>query len=668
MAFGSITCQQKCEIDAGAGYRPIRGLLRWSVSERAGELARSFNIEASEKDAAAIAKVRISAGYGTGANDFIELVREASVQSRSEGWQADGYHTSLAGVDGADKLVQVSPEKTLVFLSQEHIQKHAKGYEWRLNPDTQMIEGHFAWNGKEYSWPLRIPEIPGDKNLAGTFETHVIESSRDEILEVIAGKLGIAIRNGTPTMPFRGAYTLNDSRTYFEAVRDQAAVWNPLITILREGSEWALYILDVEDGQTMPGGYTVQQQLLTVTGIQQTREEIVNRAAIIGADQSDAPAACSLFAPPRNREPLDLSADYVVERWMETDPTTGKPLAGCDTYGDHTLTRVVKEYARDPADQYNRVVIREEISVYGSLEDGEHLVSKKITTYHYLTYTAAIGQDTEEWHRLLLPGEVVPRLVKVKETKTAYGDYIEEAGEIERIETEGGAVVYDLVEIDDPDHPGQKIKKRLNPEEHLAAHNDQIIDTRSVSMQSYQWVTIRRRQTRYEIEDSQRVRRDTIIFNCLKGTAELETEYIPISYENRRGRGTPGQQDRWEYEDAESIAAYGYRPRVEISVPDLKKGIDDPLADELWARIKRKSGASRIEASVGIPAWLPVLLGEKITVQEVTLKEWAPGGAFADRVIPGGDYYVTGSQHQFETSRDAKEAKFVTSLSLRSKF
>jgi hypothetical protein len=469
-------------------------------------------------------------------------------------------------------------------------------------------------------------------------------------------------------MPFRGAYTLNDSRTYFDAVRDQAAIWNPLITILREGSQWALYILDVEDGQTMPGGYALQQHLLTVTGIRQSKEAIVNRAVITGADQSESQAVHGLFAPPRRREPLELSADYVVERWMETDPATGKPLAGCDTYGDHARTRVVKEYARDPADQYNRIVIREEISVYASLKDGEHLVSKKITTYRYLTYTAAIGQDMEEWHRLLLPGEVVPRLLKVKETKTSYGDYIEEAGEIERRETEEGAVIYDLVEVDNPEHPGQKIKKRLNPEEHLAAHNDQIIDTRSSSMQSYQWVTIRRRHTRYEVEDSQRVRRDTIVFDCLHGTTELETEYIPISYENRRGRGTPGQQDRWEFEDQDSIADYGYRPRIEISVPDLKKGVDDELAEELWARIKRKSRASRIEASVGIPAWLPVLLGEKITVQPATLKEWAPGGAFADRIIPGGDYYVTGMQHQFETSREGKEAKFATSLSLRSKF
>ena len=662
MAFGAITCQQKCEIDAGAGYRPVRGLRRWSVSERAGELARAFEIEASEKDAASIAKVRISAGYGTGAGDSIELVREASVQSRSEGWQADGLNTALAGVDGADKLVQLSPEKTLIFLSREHIEKHAKGYEWRLNPGTQTIEGCFSWNGKEYSWPLRIPEIPRDASLAGTFEIHVIESSRDEILEVIAGKLGIAINNGTPTMPFRGAYALSDSRTFFDAVRDQAAVWNPLIAILREGSQWALYILDVEDGQTMPGGYALQQHLLTVTGIRETREAIVNRAAVLGADQSQGPALLGLFAPPKNREPLELSADYVVERWMETDPTTGKPLAGCGTYGDHTRTRVVKEYSRDPADQYNRIVIREEVSVHGSTGlEGEHLFSKKLTTYQYLAYTAAIGQDMEEWRWIQLPGEIAPRLVKTKAVKTRYGDYIEEAGEIERIETEEGLCVYDYHETG-----GQK--RRLNPQEIHVAHQNQTIDLRPSSKQSYQWVTIRRRHTRYEVEDSQRVRRDTIVFDCLHGTTELETEYIPISYENRRGRGTPGQQDRWDFEDEDSIAEYGCRPRIEIPVPDLKKGIDNELAEELWARIKRKSGASRIEASVGIPAWLPVLLGEKITVQQGTLKEWAPGGSFISRTIPGGDYYVTGTEHQFETDRDGNEAKFTTSLSLRSAF
>ena len=656
---GRLTCQQKTEIDAGAGYREIRGLASWSVGKQAGQLAGSYQISAADKDSAAVSKVKINAGYGTAPADLIPLLQDATVETISSEWRDGVYLTSVFGLDGADRIIQLAPQKTLIFLAREYVDKYAQGYEWRVNPDSQIIEGYYWYQGHRYFWPLRIFEVPSDPGKAGTFETIIVQNSRNEVLGWLAAALEITIHNGCPETPFRGALVLQDTQTHFNAVRELVSLWNPLMTMVREGNAWVLYILDVEDGQTMPGGFSIRQDLLTVLGISEERQAIVNRLTVTGAEKESPPGARGLFAPPKNRQPIEFSVDYEVERLIETDPTTGKALPSCDTYADHARTRVKKGYAYDPADIYNRLLVSEEIAVFGAFESGDNLVSKKTTTYRYLDYTAAIGQDVEEWHRVRLPGTSIAILEKIKTRKTIYGDYVDEAGEIERVEVEEGLVIYDHQTVS-----GQS--KRINPQEVHVANENQTIDIRVSSTQSYLWATIRRRQTRYEVEDSQRVRRDTVIFHCLTGTVETETEYIPISYKYERGGKDRRRQARWEFEDAASIAAHGYRPRVEISLEELKEGIDDALAEEIWSRVKRKSGASVITARVGLPAWVPALVGEKLTVQPITIKEWASAGGFASRVIPGGDYYVTGVEHGFQGGKG--EASLTTSLTLRSAF
>ena len=652
-----ITIQQEVAFDDGGPGGTVQAR-RWSVTQRAGTLPRTFSLETAGTPPADIETFTIRVGMN--GSTLVPLIVDAVPRVQAGEWRQGEYGTSITGSDGAERIVNLAPSKTLIFLAREFIDKAAKGYEWRLNSDTQRIEGYMEYQGHTFSWPLRIDEIPKETEKDGTFTTVVVENCRDEILLYLAQELGIGLHNGTPRTPFRGAYVIEDSRTYFDAFRDLTSVWNPLLAMQNEQGAWALYILDVEDVQEAPYDFTLQQHMLTVYGIQRSNEDLVNLCTVTGAAKDDPQTPSALFMPPRAREPMEMDVTYTVEREIATDPATGKELPNCPTWVDHNLTRITKEYAQDPADAYNRILVRETVLVFGSWEGGENLVSKRITEYRYLDYTAAVAEDQEEWQRVILPGTTLPTFTKVRTRKTNYGDYVDFCGEVERLETEEGFCVYDWSEVG-----GQGM--RLNPQEIDIANKNKTIDLNTISGQSFLWTTIRRKHIRYETEDYQRVRRDTITWNNLDGSVDTDTEYIPIDYKQRPNKGKSIPASTWKYEDQTSIALSGRRPRVQISVPDLKEGEDDELANELWERVKRKSGAEQIEARVGLPIWLPVLIGQRLSIQAAEFEEWDPeAAAFTARTLPGGSYYVTGTQHSYDFSGD--QARLVTALTIKSAY
>jgi hypothetical protein len=327
------------------------------------------------------------------------------------------------------------------------------------------------------------------------------------------------------------------------------------------------------------------------------------------------------------------------------------------------VTKIRKEYARDPNDINNRILIKEQLSLYEYESVQAPEVFRQVSTWDYLDYTAAIGETREEHQRVQFPGEGGSRLRKIKEIQTKYGDYVDEAGEVERHDLESGYVLFDYWV------PLGGNPQYRNPREASLAIAAKTIDLSPNSNQSYVWGQIRRRHTRYEVEDTQRVRKDTTIFENLDGTVNVDTEYIPINYDYRHGGNQDKNRDRWIFEDLVSIGQYGHRPRANLSLPDLKAEIDDDLVDELWDRVKRRSGALLVEAQLGLPAWMPVMLGEKVTINPYNLKEWdSTSRNFEDVALPAGDYYVTGVQHQFESTPQSGEARLTTAINLRSKF
>jgi len=637
---------------------------RWTVSQQAGALPKRFSMQIQGPPTAQSGEVQIDASYEPA--DWVPIIEQAQIQNTAGNFSRDGYTTVLSGTDGAETIIRRSPENRIVFLAKEYVDAHAKGYDWEHDPDTGQVTAKYEWRGRIFRWALRIPEIPDakDDQEAGRFESHIIQNDVMEVLELLGAMVGVDIYNNCPRTPFRNAYVLSTNRTYFDAVRDLVAIWNPLLTMHYDGAKWRLFILDVEGGQTSPtGAVTLEQDQLTVSNIRSQKEAIVNRATIRGAQTGRQWPYIAIEAPYRQRKPLEISPSERVERVVETDPSESNPIPSMPSWTEHHKTRMVKEYARDPGDINNRILLREEVTVYAWDGQSAPVLAKKVTTWDYLDYTAAIAENVEEYQRIILPGETVPRLRKIKSTKTRFGDYVDLAGEIESTSVEEGYVIFDYYRS-----PGGA-PQYTNPQEARIALANNTVDLSAQSNQSYIWGQLRRRQVRYEVEDAQRVRRDTTVFHNLDGTVELESEYIPIDYENRGSARNMENRTRWDFEDEDSIAQYGHRPLVELSYPDLKKGEDDELANEIWERIKRKSNSELTTAQVGVPAWLPVLVWEKVTVKDVTLKRWdRAGNTYSDAVLPGGDYYATGVRHEFRIDTRTGEASLTTVLTLRSAY
>ena len=296
-----ITIQQEIAFDDG-GPGGLLQARRWSVTQRSGTLPRNFSLEIQGTPPADLENITVQVGMN--GSTLVPLIVDAVPRVQAGEWRQGEYQTTVTGSDGAERIVNLAPSKTLIFLAREYIDKAARGYEWRLNTTTQRIEGYMAYQGKTFAWPIRIDEIPKEPEKDGTFTTVVVENTRDEILRHLAQELGIGLHNGTPQTPFRGAYVLDDSRTYFDAFRDLTAVWNPLLAMQNEQGAWTLYILDVEDVQEAPYDFTLQQHMLTVYGIQRTTEDLVNLCTVTGAEKDDPQQPSALFMPPRAREPM----------------------------------------------------------------------------------------------------------------------------------------------------------------------------------------------------------------------------------------------------------------------------------------------------------------------------------------------------------------------------
>lgn len=642
----------------------VAGILSWNVTHAAGSLPKNFNLTVQGIGPDPEDLLDIHATYGAG--ELVPLIEGGEAQSSQGQLSSQGYVSTFQGVDAAEQFVRRSPEKQIIYLSDDYIRKCAKGYDWKWDENTGRPVALFQWSHGVLEWPVKIPELPDpyDDQAVGTFEAMPIQNTADEILEDLAARVGINVENGCPRIPFRGAFVLQDTQTYFQAIRDLVSMWNPLLTMHYNGTDWTLFILDVEAApDDVGGGISLDQDKVVVNSLRTQRQAVVNKMTVLGAELDKDWAYSALDMPLKIREPIELSADYVVERKIVVDPDESQPIENMPSWVEWGVTKIRKEYARDPADITNRILIKEQLSLYEYDSQYAPEVFRQVTNWDYLDYTAAIGETREEHQRVIFPGESIPRIRKIKEIKSKYGDYVDEAGEVERQDLESGYVLFDYWV------PSGGNPQYRNPREASLAIQAKTIDLSANSNQSYIWGQIRRRHTRYEVEDPQRVRKDTTVFNNLDGTINVDTEYIPIDYNYRHGNRRDENRDRWDFVDEASISQYGHRPRAELSLPDLKAGEDedDDLVLELWDRVKRRSGSLLVEAQISLPAWLPVMLGERVEIKAYNLKEW--GGATFDNVaLPAGDYYVTSVQHTYETNPQQRTARLSTAISLRSKF
>jgi len=642
----------------------VPGIRSWNVSHRAGALPKNFSLTIQGAGPDPEELLDIHATYGAGA--LVPLIEEGEAKSTQGQLSPQGYISTFQGVDAAEQFVRRSPEKEVIYLAREYIDKHAKGYEWKWDDDTGRPVALFQWSHGVLEWPIKIPELPDhwDEQAVGTFEAVAIQNTADEIVADLASKAGVNIENGCPRTPFRGAFVLGDSQTYFQAIKDLVSMWNPLLTMHFDGTAWTLFILDVESApDNVGGGTTFDQDNVVVNSVQSQRQAVVNKMTVLGHEIDKTWGYAVIDMPLKERKPIKLTADYVVERKVVVDPDEVQPISHMPSWAEWGITKIRKEYARDPTDINNRILIREQLSLfeYESVQAPE--IFRQVTTWDYLDYTAAIGENREEHQRVQFPGEGGPSLRKIKEIQSKYGDYVDEAGEVERQDLESGYVLFDYW------HPPGGFGQYRNPREASLAIQAKTIDLSPNSNQSYIWGQIRRRHTRYEVEDTQRVRKDTTVFENLDGTVSVDTEYIPINYDYRQGGRRNENRDRWDFTNETSIAEYGHRPRVELSLPDLKATIDDDLVDELWDRVRRRSGTLLVDAQLGLPAWTPLMLGEKVTINPYNFQDWNPTtGAFEDVYLPAGDYYVTGVQHNYESSPQSGEARLTTTINLRSKF
>jgi len=637
------------ETQVNIGGQDEKRITAWSVSERIGTLGKRFSITLNGNlgEDSLGALVDILAGYKGNAN---VLIKEGSIREHNYGVRRGTFQTMISGHDKAEELINLAPEKKHIILNDYNLRKKVGGLHYYIGDDQRI---KVKLNNQIVTVPFR--EIPTDPDLEGTWETHIF-NTYNEVIEWVCSQLDISLINNTPDLPLRHIITIEPTSSYFNVIKNLVSVWNPAITIDYQYGKWNLSILDVEgwiaDESADEYLAEIDPQKMEILEYRQTRNKIINHAKITGGQKEGISIEFTEKKIEQEKgDFLNLDPDEVLVRFISQDNLLYGPdkiLEDCPTWVFNGGILKKKYFKIDPDNYSNRVLLKEEYVVYG---DDNRIYAKDITEYFYRDLTAAKAQKRTEYRLVRRPHDNQKNLVKVREIRTEFGDYIEEAGENEKIDIESGLVVYDWV--GDP-------PSRVNPQPLTMADENGLIDYSAHTNQSFSWAEIKRTFTTYDVQNEYWILRNKIVWDNLKGKiTDFENEYIPINYDKKNIDINP-DPTIWEYKDTTSINEHGHRPMINIQLPDLLES-DGGIAGDLWERIKRKSGSMVKTIKIKLAGMFNIPIGAVIKMKDLEYKENTGNGYILNQVA-GGYFFVVGYIHEYQKS-DLE--RLTTTLELR---